>query len=724
MPGPHSSQPAPLSYFFSQVNGFTQSVAQSFGPVQGNEINEFRLTSRFTCGASAKAYSICKGIVLIQPQTGSADKVNLVLRPFRQPFPGLNIKYFVYRGLKKADFFTNTADPLVIAAVTNVTSEFVNKVNADFDNFYSEPLLNQNGTVIPKPAFSAKFLGYDASLPLTTLLSDLFFKEAQFTSPGQESSAFELPMIDEGKWLGSFNTGEGGIDVVLDYGDYQHDFDNGDFVFNLNYARASEFKIILTGTDLEKKLLREQTTQFIDAAAFYGLFVRNGKVKAFNNGVITEKSGLAIYTDLLTPFVTKNTWYLYIQGDRTRSYDFYKEYAISDTGADNLKTGITENALNNAQYQTYGWPLLVNTQQSTPVAASNNLYLQLVTDNNVDAALYVHVGEIGNAQQNNFCNADNLRMPPDANGSFGNLTRKLQLSIPAAADGRNIAGITLLLYEGISYSYYAGQMQISSSQTIDLYLQPNFFDDIFDLIKSSSLLISTAGATEAKMTSLKPQLINHYHDKRQQGISAVQTLTVNDAINTDDINNPELLRVTYLTEAFDIMTDTVAPTGAITPNTKTSGSASKKTGESKTYGLTDPYYFEIKFFTENEVTIKGLELKTSDGTTPAKIVLGLTKDENDQLKALITAGRRNPRLFLMDLFADGINLLSVENIPYQKYKVGLVAEVGDALQLFMPATAVYVYSLDRNYHFSELYSRHMQEIKEVMENQIINNVEQ
>ncbi|WP_347753187.1 hypothetical protein, partial [Flavobacterium sp. T-16] len=130
----------------------------------------------------------------------------------------------------------------------------------------------------------------------------------------------------------------------------------------------------------------------------------------------------------------------------------------------------------------------------------------------------------------------------------------------------------------------------------------------------------------------------------------------------------------------------------------------------KTYELPEPYYYNLKLFTDSTQTITGLELKTLDGTTPNKIILGLTKTENDNIKALITAGLKNPRLFLIDLFEDGNELLSPENITYQKYKVGIVAEnTSGEKQLFNPETDVFVYSLDRKYHFSKGYSEYVRE---------------
>lgn len=120
------------SHFFKESGDFTQNTAQSFGPVTSSEFN---LTSRFTVASPQKAYSICKGVVLIQPQTDNPNKVNLILRPYKQSFPGLNIKYFVYRGLQKSDFFTSGLD--LIIETDSSSSDFINKINEDFNAFHS-----------------------------------------------------------------------------------------------------------------------------------------------------------------------------------------------------------------------------------------------------------------------------------------------------------------------------------------------------------------------------------------------------------------------------------------------------------------------------------------------------------------------------------------------------------------------------------------------------------
>ena len=707
---------ATTSHFFTESGGFTQSPAQSFGPVNDTEFN---LTSKFSVATPQKAYSICKGVVLVQPQTVDPTKVNLILRPYKQPFKGLNVKYFIYRGLQKSDFFTTDGDPLIKSSSTGTPSDFIRKINIDFDAFHGGRK-EADGTPIAPPPFTAKYIGYDESITdLTIPLSSFFFKESEFVAADttfDEKDDFELPMIDIGKSLGNFAEGECGIDVVLNYGDYKHNFDNGEFVFNLEYARNTEAKIVLSGTDVQKKLLREQSTQFIDIAAFYGLFVPEKSVGVMTAGVQTEKKGTEIYNTIISKFATKNNWYVYIQSDRTRSYDFYGNYKINENGDNNLKTGLLENPdtkvvpMTETKYGTFGWPVLINTQEQATSVTTNNLYLQLVTDNNNNVAFYGQIANVANAQKDNFINADGLRIPPDAEGNYHTLTSQIQLATPAIA-GKNIATLNILLYQGKINTYIVKELLDENNQPIVQLGQANYFDDVFSLIDAQPLLKLSGDNSFFKMTSEKLNLINEFYDKKQQGISVVQTLTINDIIETGIEETPTVARVTYLTEAGDVMNNAVSATGSTTPDTKTSASASGTVTKSKTYELPEPYYYNLKLFTDKTQTITGLELKTLDGTTPGKIILGLTKSENDIVKAKISNGLKNPRLFLIDLFKDGDELLSAENIKYQKYKLAIVAEDEEGKKKLLELdTSVLVYSLDRKYHFSKGYSEHMPDL--------------
>lgn len=710
------------SHFFIESGGLPAQLSdQGFGP-QSETV--FNLTSRFSLDEPKKAFSICKGVVLIQPQTGNPDKVNLILRPYNQPFPGLNIKYFIYRGLQKSDFFTDDAEPLVKKNEGSY-SDFIDKINIDFNAFHEGRVKKEGETITPidVPPFTAKFIGYEKEKEddatngtLAIPLSDFFFKESKFVAAGDtfdEKDDFELPLIDIGKSLGNFAEGLCGIDVVLNYGDYKID-DAHEFAFNLEYARKPFAEIRVDGsTDFIKKLQCEQSTQFIDIAAFYGSHAENGIVTVTASGEKTEKKGAVIFNDLLTNFSTKNNWYVYIQSDRTRSYDFYKNYKIGE-GSENLKTGLLKDTETNevpmtaVTYGTSGWPVLINNQEQANTVTTNNLYLQFPTDNNNNTAFYGQIGKVANAQKDNFINADGLQLPPDEEGNYNELTSIIQLTTPAV-EGKNIAALSLLIYQGKVNMYTAGTTLDENGDLVILYRQANFFDNVFNLIKAKPLLKLSSDGSYSRMTSEKLNLINEFYDKKQQGISVAQTVTVNDIIETGIEEKPFVERVTYHTEAADVMNNAVSATGSTTPDTKTTASASGAVTKSKTYELPDPYYYNLKLFTDSTQTITGLELKTLDGSTPNKIILGLTKTENETIQGLISSDMKNPRLFLIDLFEDENELVSPEGIKYQKYRVGIVAENAEGNnelkeQLDSP---VFVYSLDRKYHFSKGYSEYM-----------------
>lgn len=717
----YTSKYVPKSHFFTDPGAITQSSAQAFGPVSPDR---FRVSSKFALAADAPAYAICAGVVLIQPQDASTDKVNVILRPYKQPINGLNIRYFVYRGLKKSDFF----DGSNVKAATAASSDFIQSIDASFKAFYISE--DANATV---PDFLAKYIGYDpANQPNSLLLDDFFFKDSEYAeSDGQfteqEETAFELPIIAFGKTLGNFAAGECAVDVVLSYGDYRLPAAPAqeEFVFDLAYARAAEAVIDVTSvTDIfRKKVIREQVYQFLDVAAYFGFHhTDNGFVKIDNAGAKTEVKGDAIYTSVIQNFSTKNNLYLYIQSDRGRSYNFYGNYSLPVSAGEptsnfDVKIGPSEESMAPQEFVTNEWPLLISNSAQAHEGNRNKVCLQLVTDNNVNAALYGAVAQVENAQRNNFMDADNLLLPPDANGERSELIGTIILSNPAVADPGdatvrlNIATFNLLLYQGKTYQYKAGVGTDEEGNPTDVFAQPNFFDDVFDLVNASPLLQGDSAAAYSSLTSQRLKLINQYFNGKQQGLSAVQTTIVNDVLETGEETVPTLQRVTYITEAVDVLNNPVSLTGAVSSDTKSSAAVVGAVAGDKAYELPAPYFYQLKTFTDGTQTVTGLELKTFDDSIPNKVILGVTKAENDLLKELIdTNNLINPRLFLVDLFGDTDDLRSPEDIMYQKYELGIVGENSTGvLELYLPVAAVLIYSLDRNYHFSKGYSDYMTE---------------
>ncbi|MBS1520282.1 MAG: hypothetical protein JST50_04760 [Bacteroidetes bacterium] len=700
---PNSSTFSPNSFFFTDPAAISQVEDQAFGPVSADE---YRLTSKFTIAANANAYAICTGVVLVQP-TADSDKVNLILRPFKQPITGLNIKYFIYRGLSIGDFFDST-NTNVIAADSN-TSDFINKINASFAAYYTS-------TQQTAPDFLAKYIGFDeANQPDSMLISDLFFKIANYTSGTEDTHAFELPLITAGASLGQFVAGECGIDVVLDYGDYQLPTPNDQFVFDLSYARSAEASIDLTSEtdDFKKKLLKEQIFQFLDVAAYYGFHYGNGVVQTSDgSGSTTNNKADAIYT-LIQNFFTKNCLYLYIQSDRTRSYNFYGNYQISDTDTNNLKIGDTEDALNEVVYSSNGWPLMIINAPDGITDATSSLFLQFVTDNNDNTILYGQVAQIENATGNNFFSPDDLRQAPNTDGTTSNFTEIVQIANPVTGtDGSKtyVATFNILIYQGQTYDYVTGETTTDSNgNTINVTAQPAFFDDVFGELNATPIFKTTDSSSYSVVSSQRLKLINHFYNNVQYGASAVQTLIVNDVLDTGDSSNPSLNRVIYVSEAADTLNNTISVTGTVSADTQTFPTQSGTASGNETYQLPSSCYYNITVFTDDTDQINGLSINSTDNSISSKILLGLTKDENDLVKALNGDNSlTNVRLYLVALFDSGNELVSVENTIYQKFKAGVVGEDANGqLQLKLPDTDVNVYSLDQKYYFTKAYSDYM-----------------
>lgn len=682
-------------HFFTNPDSIIQTAQQAFGP-QSQDV--FNCTNNFSFASDTMAYSICKGVVLLVPQTDSIDKVNLILRPYNQPFPGLNVKYFVYRGLKKTDFLNG-------AILNNTGSDFITKINHDFNAFYA----NSNQT---PPPFSSEFIGYNDTASQEELnkpLHEYFFKQSILDETEPENDGFELPMIDRGKSLGSFSSGECGIDVVLDFGDYKQDFDNSEYSFTVAYARLNKV-IINTETDTpqQQKLKKEQTLQFIDIAAFYGLFIKDDQVNITLPST-ASKIGLSIYNEVIHKFFTKNNWYIYITSERGRSYNFYNNYNLTTTGNESLKKGNTETTLTPIEYNSLGWPfLIINT-----VEVTNNLcsqYLQLATDNNVNTIMYGKIGKIKGTKETRFKNANDLIQLPDAEGNYSNITTSIGLETTGVGD-KPVASLHQLYFHGKNYQFEVGTITDENNIIQPVYKKANYFDDVFGLIKASSLIQGNINQM-TKMVDKRMGLINHYYDRRQQGISAIQSLIVKDSIETGNETTPEVSRITYITETIDLLNNAISVTGGNTADTKTSSGALGNSSGNKTYELPEPYFYSLQLFTDNTKTITGIILKTLDRSIPTKIVLGVTEEENNVIKALITDNTKNPRLFLVDLFEDGSDFISPENIKYQKYKLGVVYEDQEnKLKLILPENDILIYSLDRKYHFTKGYSEFVEEKK-------------
>jgi hypothetical protein len=692
------------SHFFAEVNNISQSAGQTFGPVSADV---FRLTAKFTAQAGTKAFAICPGIVAIQPQTGSTSKINLILRPYQQPIKGINIRYFIYRGLNRSDFIDTNGN---IIPITSGVSDFIQKINTDFYDFH--PVES------PPLEFDAAFIGYRETIAdLSAPMDGLFFSITQYEEQNGEQvevpeTAFELPKIDQGKSLGTFAPGECGIDVILQYGDYV--LDEADrFVFDYNYARASEALIDLSSItdEVVRKRRKEQLFQFIDIAAFYGFHcVPEGKITTSGN---VEHDQTTIYSQVLTPFASKNTYYLYIQSDRERSYDFYKNYRIDPQQPENMLYGTSEITLAARAYGTNGWPLILETTPQNHSETRNKIYLQLVTDNNPNVVLYGQTACVDNALRNHFSTIEELKQGLDAEENQPLLTNTIILSNPAVEDGsakKHIANFGIVIYQGASYSYLSGTEVNEENETVNVYAQPNFFDDVFGNLGAVPLLKSDGSYTIILNERL---LMNNYTYKTNQlGSSAVITLKVTDRIDTGDSLTPFVERVAYLTEVGDSSSNLLYPFAKpLQKQTSITSSTANLTGINE-YKLNPPYYLKNEPFTDGLIPVNGLRISTEySGNISDKILLGISKGEQEAILTSIEDSQLvNPRIFLIDLQKNGTKFMSKELIEYEKFTLAVTGENDSGeLIIAIPEPVITIFSLEANCYFSAIYSQYVEE---------------
>ena len=683
------------SFFLLDLNNnsgsFSQTEGDQFGVISQTE---FRTTSRFS-SYTGKVFAICQGQVFVQPNASSSNKVNLVLKPFKQPINGLAIKYFVYRGLNKSDFFTN--DGKVLAKGT-ATTEFINHIRGEFDTF------NPEG-----PDFLSKYIGYETNVSLQNeadLIDDYFFKiaDSEGTNGDSEKHLFEFPLIPKGTHLGNVEGGFG-LDIVLNEGDYSVEEDPNPFKLNLAYARANDFSLkeLSTHTDYQKKLLKESCTQFLDPAAFYGLHTQ-GKSKLFVNSKAEAIESAEATYGLIKNFKTANTVYLYIQSNRQRSYNFYKNYKHPDS-VNNLKIGSAEANLTEQVFGQGGWPLLTFDNPE-------KLYLQLITDNNSAAALYVKQGILNTASPNedNFVRNTNL-LKDGSSTEDKNYTNSIIFDfVRKGTPSKTVSSFVQLIYEG--------SQQLLETETVSsdpdepdeiVYHYLKDIDDVFGMINGKTHFKT---GPENELNYLIDQnllLINFPNTLGGNDIGTVTTKRVEDLVQKNE--DEDLKRITYETLLNNVRQNvsTFTQSRSAYSDNSNIGTVHYDKGRNNFYQPEKPYYFETEVFTDfSGNTLTGLTLKVEDGTLPSKKILGITDDENQMYVDIIADQHINNAKFYFDnhLGDEEGYFSSPEDTEYRLYNLGIVGEnQSGELVYIQPDDAVQVSTIDQLVFVSDEYAK-------------------
>ncbi|HKX87292.1 MAG TPA: hypothetical protein VJL37_11520 [Flavobacterium sp.] len=698
------------SFFFLEDEVFTQQVNNAFGVVSENE---FRTTSLVTISAK-KIVSICSGQVFLQPNSVDANKVNLILKPYKQPVAGLSIKYFIYRGLPKNQFLDSSNKVLATG------SGLITHIRTEFNNFYQQDASLSSA----QPELLGKYIGYpDSAAPTnqaqvgTDLIDEYFYKISQ-TFEGETGDitnakrAFEMPMIPAGTELTTAISGEIGLDIVLNYGDYYIENDPNPFKLDLNFARAPHNVINVSGiTDAyQKKLMRENIIQFIDPAAFYGLHANGGKVLKLGSATAIE-TPVDIYT-LINSFVTKNNIYIYVQSNRQRSYNFYNKYGVSATNSNNIKIGTTEANLLETTFETSKWPVKIFSTVPASGSDKQTIALQFTTDKSSSTSLYGQTVNLLSANSENFMDAKDLVREPDSNGVVSDFTKTIILSSPISSNA-NIASIVQLIYLGkrivLTRDGEDDGDPLTPIPTVEF--TSKYMDDVFYLIEATSFLKADK---IYHVHSYMPTLYNQTEiDKNRNRVVSFTQRTQN-AIAINETENLTLF--TYLSIVESEQSNHSNFSANASPNKEATGYGVQNLLKIHSLpNLPTDEYIDLKIIKDNKRTVTGIILK-SQNSNPTTIALGLTEQQNNTIKLLLT-DKLNPRLYF-----DSLNSFEEQNphpkITSKKYRLGIIYDLPTFIQdIVYPQQAdeIVVYTLDSLVFFTKEYSDYIELVQSKLE---------
>ena len=698
-----------LSHFFLEDNDFTQTAENSFGPTSETE---FRTTSKVTFSGTKKVYAVCQGEVFIQPQTGNNDKVNIILRPYKQPINSISIKYFIYRGLNKSDFFEEVQyqgnNRLKITGSETTGIGFVKYIWAEFNRFYNE--IDEE-----KPVFLEEFIGFPASAEsqnLTDLIDSYFYKIARYdeeTGEEIEGGTYELPLVPRGMHLGNA-TGEIGFDVVLNTGDYYIENDPNPYQLNLAFVRAAEGVLdTVDGTsDFQKKLIRESCTWFIDPVAFYGIHANgHGKLYVGENNTTPLTSKEEIYAQI-EEFHTKNTIYLYIQSNRQRSYNFYGNYVLSETNSNNIETGTSEGSMTETTFGTLGWPVHRINNINNVENQDIQLTIQLINKGIVyNPSFYCLYGDLVSDNINGFIDKYSLSSLEVTEYS-NSIIFSLKLT-QVNSYFELISGLIYIYYEteNINYEYLNGLPSYNKKLHIifnKLFNKINvlpFFRNDGNLRQTTinNYYIASYNTFSDSISINQNKILYNIGKKVSDPPSPNSDYTYENRIMLVAKKNSDNSEVNYSDQTF--LNSTILSKRLKDETNKLSEIYYEGMFDDKNYFL---HSYLIKDSNDDE--IKLLQLLNNQTNQIPFFCLGITQTEYDQLIAMLPQDASNLS-FCSNQNINELNTDSLNEFVYYKFYLGIIYEDSAGLiQVAFPIIPIEVYSLNLTFFASKSYSEY------------------
>jgi hypothetical protein len=337
-------------HFFTEIDNLknqnTSGNGLTYGPSGSSGGKDlFRVTSTHKTDGDAKAIAICKGIILVQEQTGNSNLVNIVLKPFEQPpFEFPKIKYFIYRGINKSSLVSGSLVAGSQNALSSTNSNLTQSIWIDYRGF--------NGSTA-EPPIALLGLGMDTA---NSPYKDSDSIDGIFN---QINANHQLPVVQAGWHIGDFGADHVGFEIM---------FESLGFEPTLEIARKAENVIevnTLPGSPTQAAFFehwhdKEEILNYLDPCAFFGSFYAHDLKVKNSNGSESLKKGETIYNDILINFINKNKCYIDIRNEFNFSLNYFKNYGASATNNTtnvSLKKGTSISV--NLNYYDNKWPILI-----------------------------------------------------------------------------------------------------------------------------------------------------------------------------------------------------------------------------------------------------------------------------------------------------------------------------------------------------------------------------
>lgn len=689
-------------------NGLAQAAADAFGPVPNNESTEFRTTSKLNTTADEKVYAICKGNVLVVPQSGTgADDtlVNLVLKPYSQPSSRLPIKYFVYRGVKKSSILDATGSPdRLIQDNSNWSgSKMLENLWTKFKAFnnYSSPA---------SQVFEAKWIGYnDIPTDLSKSLDSFFFKTS--TDDLEETSdpnLFELPMVEEGEWIASTHTSLG-LDIVLDMGDIPAN--ESGFSFDLTYACAPEWKFNTSTIPpgILERGYRESIIQFIDPAAFWGLHHSSEGTVTDIDTATTDHTNTAVYTHVISKFITRNRVYILIDSDRGRSYNYYGNYNDDNNVCLKLSTdggtNYTDLGFGATASSGHKWPILYFVNDQSQTAGKDTFSLKMLKDSFGHSLSFLMLGAMDSDNKDGF--VDDAMLSDD--GEVFSTKQDLFVNVHGVTSPtETISTLIRLVYHGKLLSI---PTDVSSPSEDDYFIQTRL-DDFFLPLPPLSTTTGSENVSifrDKKIALDKRRMKHPDHDV----ITAWTFTQIQDFIISAEDGVSIIERMSFESHVLHSFVEGSSRGRRTSSNKRTpvSDGYSFNASRNNFYSPAPPHFISAERVVGTTDEVSGLRLNHAGGQKANKFFLGLSRSEYDTLFNIISSeSLKNPRLF----FGKGEPIqytLPNKLNPTLKYLLGVTGETSSGdLKLYFPSQDIAVYSSDDNMYSSFLYFKNLERV--------------